>query len=584
MNNAFFQKPRWIACGLLLGAGFFAPAAHAQDFSNTGPQTLPTHQATTKLPGATPPAQPDSTRLLRSLKALVFIDSSKLVKTNGLKASGLVTNSLPLLEQPDFKALAEPYLGKPLTLGALNELVRKVVIYYRDHDHPVVDVVVPEQDITNGVVQLVVVEGRVGTVKASGNRWFSSRTIEGQVRLHPGDQISAKRLLGDIDWLNENPFRSVDVVFSPGGQLGETDLTLRMQDRFPFRVYAGYEDSGNDLTGYDRWYAGFNWGNAFGLDHQLNYQFTASSDFEGLLAHSVSYLAPLPWRHKLELFGVISESHAESGPFAIDGSGRQASLRYHIPLPTFSRGTDFVYNHEFTLGFDWKRSNNFLEFDVVTASNTTTDIGQFVVGYQSSLRDPWGAWTFDGQLFYSPGDWFPNQTDADYEAARADASNEYFYANLHLGRVSRLPGGFTLSNQFTVQVSSGNLLPSEQLAVGGYDSVRGYDERAISDTDRGFIMRHELRTPPIKLLGHFSADRRLQDQLQFLAFWDYAVAGPHDPLPGEDTSTVLSGVGGGLRYSISQYVTVRADYGVPLTDAGDPDKRGRWHIGVTISY
>lgn len=570
---------------LLLSAGSLAQPALAQDFLRNGPKSLPSTRSAAELPSTAPEAAKDDTQLLGSLKGLVFVDSPKAVKERGLKARGLVTNGIDLLEQPDFRQLAEPYLGQPLTLGRLNQLVREVVLYYREHDHPVVNVVVPEQDITSGAVQLVVVEGRVDTVKASGNRWFSSRTIEGQVRLHEGDRISSKRLLEDIDWLNQNPFRSVDVVFAPGSHPGETDLTLRVQDRFPLRVFTGYENTGNDLTGDDRWFAGFNWGNAFGLDHQLNYQFTASSDFEGLLAHSVSYLAPLPWRHKLQLFGVISESHAESGPFSIDGSGRQASLRYVIPLPTLSKGTDFVFSQELSLGFDWKRSKNFLEFDVVTASDTTTDVGQFNLGYHATLRDPWGGWSLQGELYFSPGGWFPNQDKASYEAVRAGADDEYVYSRIRLSRVTRLPANFTLSNEFTLQFADGNLLPTEQLSVGGYDSVRGYDERVISDSDGGFLMRHELRTPPIKLLGRLSSDSRIQDQLQFLAFWDYAVSIAHSPLPGEDRRTVLSSVGAGLRYTLSENVSVRADYGFQLADLDTGDNHhGRWHVGVTVSF
>ena len=40
------------------------------------------------------------------------------------------------------------------------EMVRQIVIYYRENERPVVDVVVPEQDITSGVIQIVVIEAR----------------------------------------------------------------------------------------------------------------------------------------------------------------------------------------------------------------------------------------------------------------------------------------------------------------------------------------------------------------------------------------------------------------------------------------
>ena len=51
-----------------------------------------------------------------------------------------------------------PYLGQPVTRGKLNELVKSIIVYYREHDRPVVDVAVPAQDITNGVLQIVVLE------------------------------------------------------------------------------------------------------------------------------------------------------------------------------------------------------------------------------------------------------------------------------------------------------------------------------------------------------------------------------------------------------------------------------------------
>ena len=59
------------------------------------------------------------------------------------------------------------------------------------------------------------------------------------------------------NWLNNNPFRQVDVVFKPGEKLGATDVELDVNDRLPFRPYVGYEDSGTRFTGPDRFITGF---------------------------------------------------------------------------------------------------------------------------------------------------------------------------------------------------------------------------------------------------------------------------------------------------------------------------------------
>ncbi|MBI4622430.1 MAG: hypothetical protein HY736_04295 [Verrucomicrobia bacterium] len=76
--------------------------------------------------------------------------------------------------------------------------------------------------------------------------------------------------------------------------------------------------------------AGANWGNAFGRDEQLNYQLSASPDFKKLVAHSGSYLVPLPtWRHTLTVFGSYAESRPAlaGGMFVLTGHTWQLGAR-----------------------------------------------------------------------------------------------------------------------------------------------------------------------------------------------------------------------------------------------------------------
>ena len=134
----------------------------------------------------------------------------------------MVVSKVNVPEPESFTTLVQPYLGKKLTKGKLNALIADVISYYRRHDHPIVDVIVPQQDITNGVVQLVILEGHVGSVTVAGNRWFSSESIALGVRLQPGDTISPRQLQSDLDWLNRIP--STRPTWSPPRQsLGETD-------------------------------------------------------------------------------------------------------------------------------------------------------------------------------------------------------------------------------------------------------------------------------------------------------------------------------------------------------------------------
>jgi hemolysin activation/secretion protein len=146
-----------------------------------------------------------------------------------------------------------------------------------------------------------------------------------------------------------------------------------------------------------------------------------------------------------------------------------------------------------------------------------------------------------------------------------------------------LPEDFSLILRATLQFSDANLAPSEQLGFGGYDSIRGYDERDVN-ADEGYIFSTEVRTPPVSI-GELFGHPEVHDQLQFVGFWDYGAAHNHELLPGEADEIPLSSVGGGVRYAIGTYVSVRFDYGFQLLSTGlDSDHGSRSDLGIMVSY
>ncbi len=127
------------------------------------------------------------------------------------------------------------------------------------------------------MIQAVVTEFHLGTMKTQGNQWFSDEVLLSKVRLATGDRINSRNLEDDLAALNQNPFRRVSIAAAKSAIPGDTDLILNTQDRLPLRVYTGYDDYGTSVLGYDRGSVGFNWGDVFGLDQQLAYQLTPAA-------------------------------------------------------------------------------------------------------------------------------------------------------------------------------------------------------------------------------------------------------------------------------------------------------------------
>jgi hemolysin activation/secretion protein len=499
----------------------------------------------------------------------------------------------------------EHYLGKPLTTNSLTAMQSDIIRYCRERGHLIIDVFLKEQDILENTIQVAVLEAKVSKVSVATNQfhhWFSDSLILGQVRQKPGDTVNETRLNDDLNWLNRNTyqslgyfsgsFREVNANFQQG-ELGETEVKLNVKDRFPVRVFAGVEDSGIEVIGRDRLFAGFNWANAFWLDHRLTYEYVTDTDFDKLREHQASYVIPLPWKHEISLFGAYAEINPDfsviNPDFAnLNGSGTfyQLSARYSIPLPSGRN-----YEHEISAGFDFKNTDTPLLFEggapgSLVATNDI-DVAQFVAGYSGRLKDHWGVTAVSLQGVYSPGGMTGRNHQSDYTDFSAGTHPNYLYGRLELRRETMLGKQFSWYTRAVGQYADSKLIATEQMSIGGYDTVRGYDERVVSG-DHGWLLINELRSPRL-MLGTFSNQAKKSDWAQALVFVDYGGVINKNLQPLQSAKEVLLSVGVGLRYQLANNFCARFDYGFQLDreyvkPGLGPQPSSRAHFGVELSF
>ncbi|HRQ87343.1 MAG TPA: ShlB/FhaC/HecB family hemolysin secretion/activation protein, partial [Bacteroidia bacterium] len=531
----------------------------------------------------------DPTPLTSDLRGIRVVRSTREVVKGAPKGfSGVVTEGVEL--PPKVYNVLSARVGQPMTLGSLNQMVRDAVLAYRKSDLPVVDVLVPEQEITSGVLQLVVIEGRLGDVIVEGASSAESRSLARQIRTQRGEVIRESNLTEDLNWINKHPNRQVDLVFSPGGGYGETDVILRNETTRDLAGYVSLENSGTALLGENRVIFGASWtGPLFlGQDSILSYQFTTSIDSESdLFGHSGVFASYLPWRHQITLLGayVGSEATFDAGNgvlFDTGGVNKQISGRYGIPLPSLGRMT-----HELELGMDFKSSNSDLAFNnSFTIFDTTSEIVQYSLGYNIVSRDDTGIWRMDSEVVSSPGGNTNKNTDAIFNSQRGGATANYTYGQVTIERDQLLPKGWTAYGRIQGQASNGNLLASEKLGAGGYDSVRGWEQRARGG-DNGLVASAELRTPVI-YPSTFAGFQNVQDGAYGLIFFDYASLSEEkpDPLTGFKADDIQMGSFGlGFRYQRDNWFSLRVDYGFQVTEEGfDDGQQGRWHVGATATF
>jgi len=526
----------------------------------------------------------DTTPLIGNLDGIILVPQENLVRQTGARGVQGILNEGVILPAEVEQVLAAR-LNQPLSLASLDDMVREAVMAYRRNDMPVVDVLIPEQQIQTGVLQLVVIEGRLGNVLVEGNEYTSEQFLRSQVSIRQGEVISESALMQNLAWMNKNPFRRVDLIYAPGDRYGATDVVLRVEDARPFSVYTGYENSGNALIGEDRFLAGFNWGGPLFLSNEttFSYQYVSDFDFDKLQGHSGVWSSYLPWKHHLTLLGAFVSSDAtievDDQILAIGGENQQGSVRYGIPLPR----TKGRFTHDLELGFDYKSSNSNLNFNQLEVFDTTSDVVQFSIGYNAIGRDRRGQTKLDTEIVVSPGGLTSQNDDETFRSQRGGADSTYVYTRAGLERTDNLPGQFTLLTRLEGQLSSANLLASETLGAGGYDTVRGYEQRLVRG-DNGILGSLELRTPSISLTN-VAGFRNIRDGLQALTFYDYGYLQNTDVLEGEPGHLSLGSVGVGLRYQLDNNLSIRLDYGYQVNESGfDDGEDGRVHVGARATF
>lgn len=516
-------------------------------------------------------------------EAIIFIPEIAQMRKKAAEP-GVNASSVPFLSSHSefLQQVQNRYLYRPVTKEALESLQKDVASLYQSYGRDLVTVTIPEQEITQGVIFIVVQEAKVGEVKITGNRYFSEKSIRNKIHAKEGGPLDVETLKNDVSWINNSPFRDANVVLSPGEKAGETDLEVVVQDRWPYRFYSGVDNTGTEITGKLRLFTGVNFGNLFGCDQRLSYQFTSGTDYDHFHAHTVDYLAPLPWRHFLHIYGGYSEARPDMGneDLHLEGKNWQVDARYQIPL----NHTSGSLLQQIEFGADFKRINNNLEFGGDLIQSQYINVIQGILEYENGYQNKRWKSNLDLRLYGSPGGIGKDNTTSRFQTLRPYAKSHYIIFDVEWSWAVLLQKkGWWLTNDIWGQVTTTNLLPTEQLILGGYNSIRGYEQSEVT-VDDGVATSVELHTPTVSLLK-LAGCKNCNDTLYFLGFLDYGWGRNHRLTPGEKDGISLLGVGAGARYQIRSNLSARFDYAFPLIDPPySPKRTQRIFFGVVVSY
>lgn len=575
------KKTLAATAGLLtiLGTG---PAFSAAIERNLPPAPLQQGPAPVIPPNSVPQAL-DTVPLGPNLTGLVVLGPKDEVVKGSV--SGVDTSRVAELKDPAAIAQLQTHLGKPLTRRAIAEVEATIANIYRAKGLPFVAVLTPPQEVTSGVVQFRVVEFTVGKVTASGNTRAASEFYTDRVRVKPGEKVQSGPLIEDLDWINRSNFHKAEAIFTPGAGAAQTDLDLRVNEGKPWRVYAGYANSGAPSTTRDRYFAGAMVGDVLIPDSFLSYQITGSRDFwynqggffkttshPDYISNAVRLVVPTAPRQQLEFLFSSVESSRRVDVFDFRQSTDEGSIAYRSALsnlvPAF-RGD--IYG-----GLESAHQLKETYFLGSHELSQSVDLYQLFVGWTGGFVTPAGDTELDISLHSSPGSVTPHNDAADFKSFSRNrvSSARYDFVQATVGHTYDIVPGFRFATTIQGQLTTAPLPDSQQLSIA---VIRGYSSDDGS-FDTGITTRNELQLPGFNILGGVSD---IRDRVSPYIFLDAGYA--RDRFTGASVTPISTGAG--FNYGLGNNLSTAVDVAYALRDAIQTERDDlRLEARITISY
>jgi hemolysin activation/secretion protein len=428
--------------------------------------------------------------------------------------------------------------GRRMNLSGLRGLAARITRFYNEHGYIVAQAYLPPQEIRDGAVRIVVIEGRYGKIGVSNRTNIPDvRLVSMLDGLNSGDAIIAAPLDRRLLLMSDLPGINVSSTLAPGTEVGTSDLLVGATPG-P-RVDGSFEadNAGNPYTGRYRVGATINFNEPLGIGDLLSARVLASTT-GGMQFGRVFYQAPVG-DATIGVAYEIFEYHLGKQFSVLDASGTEqiASLYGSYPLLRSYNDNVNIFGD-----FDYRTFQ-----DRLGALNSTTDKRDFVFsgGVDGSYRD---VFLGGGLTAYTLTATFG---DLDIETPEAKAIDEvtaqtngsYAKFSYDVSRLQHLVGPLSAYGEIRGQVASKNLDISEKMELGGAYEVRAYPEGEAYG-DEGYVATLEARL----LLPKFPV--RVPGDIQLIGFVDTgSVTYNKDPWYRGSNNASRSGAGVGLVWS-----------------------------------
>ena len=497
-----------------------------------------------------------------------------------VKVSVFVFSGNSAISSRALSIAASDAVGKELSFAGLMDVADKVTAAYRSSGYMVARAYIPAQEISNGRVEIAVLEGKINRVQTVGAHKTDSAVV-GQLTapLKRGSVLRKENLERSLLLMNDLAGVKANATLRPGSSTGTTNVVLDVKEGPKYDYAMDFSNFGNEYTGLYRFGAMANANNLAGRGDRLSVRGLMSEGHETAFV-SVGYTLPVDEYLRLHEWMPVKQGGTkfniawsymdyevgdQLAALEVEGSGNTLTMGITHPLER-SRNRNLVAQ----LGYDHK---NIKQEDFSNPATADDRLRVLRFGLNGDYRDErmgGGVTSYGAAVRVGLPDFLGGLKSQDPHASRLNTGGRFATLSVEGARHQRINEELSFYMKGAMQLASDEMVSSEQFSLGGPNGVRAY-EQGVAMGDRGWLLSGEMRWQmPNAVMKGWGINGT-----QLVAFMDRGESHIIDALPGEETTTDLAAVGIGMNISHSDDFALKMSHAWGMDVGDDTKSEGR---------
>lgn len=432
------------------------------------------------------------------------------------------------------------------TLGMIETVSDTITQYYRERGFILAKAFIPKQQVRDGVVNLTLLLGELGVVDVEDNKRVSTTMIQRVFKKDMFQPITDKKVEEGLYLINDIPGVRVQGFFSPGDQVGDSRLTVKVLDEDRYTLNFRLDNHGSESTSKNRAYTDIYLHNPLGIGDELYLGLLKSYNPEHNTYGAVRYNALLG---SPRFRGSIGMS---SNDFVSRSYSNDVTQTFTGESIVADAGIHYIFKRSRVKNFSAELKYMDIESSLVTQSSPSeANVNKVSLGFNFDVLDEESRRLYFGNIAV-------HNADVDQVDAFAERLSSESYLTYDISMLSFFTLPFTQKEtRFLIKNSgqyAGKTLSNlNQISLTGPTRTRAFGVNGFQ-ADDGFYLGVDWIFPLPKMGGVKLFGEELRRVFQPYLFVDTAY-GIIQRLSENDAKIIgkLSNVGVGIKFSHSNF-------------------------------